>query len=314
MLSLLAVAARHGRWLLIAGLAAGIGLPALAAAMRPWLPEMVAVMLFLAALRVGPRQALGAWRDLTASLTFVVAFQVLAPVLAALAFAAIGWQGGLASALIIALAASPIAGSPSLTIMLGHDPAAALRQLVVGTAFLPLTVIPVFALVPAFGDPLAILHAAFRLLMVIAGATALAFAVRLTILRDPSARAVQAVDGLLSIAMAILVIGLMAAVAPALYSEPVRLFLVLAAATAFNFGLQIIAASALARGRWRRYAVPMGVVAGNRNIALFLAALPAAITDPLLLFIGCYQVPMYLTPILLKPFYEWVERGAAARN
>jgi arsenite transporter len=32
-------------------------------------------------------------------------------------------------------------------------------------------------------------------------------------------------------------------------------------------------------------------------------ALPAGITDPLLLFIGCYQIPMYLTPILMKPLY-----------
>jgi len=28
------------------------------------------------------------------------------------------------------------------------------------------------------------------------------------------------------------------------------------------------------------------------------------VTDPLLLFIGCYQIPMYLTPILLGRFYR----------
>ncbi len=49
--------------------------------------------------------------------------------------------------------------------------------------------------------------------------------------------------------------------------------------------------------------VPVSVVAGNRNIALFLVALPAAVTDPVLVFIGCYQVPMYLTPVLLGRFY-----------
>ena len=52
--------------------------------------------------------------------------------------------------------------------------------------------------------------------------------------------------------------------------------------------------------------MPLGVSAGNRNIALFLAALPATVTDPLLLFIGCYQVPMYLTPIILRPVYAWL--------
>ena len=49
--------------------------------------------------------------------------------------------------------------------------------------------------------------------------------------------------------------------------------------------------------------VPISIVAGNRNIALFLVALPAEITNPLLIFIGCYQVPMYLTPILMRRLY-----------
>ena len=40
------------------GLAAGVGLPDLAALMKPYLPHMVATTLFLAALRIGPQQAL----------------------------------------------------------------------------------------------------------------------------------------------------------------------------------------------------------------------------------------------------------------
>ena len=47
-----------------------------------------------------------------------------------------------------------------------------------------------------------------------------------------------------------------------------------------------------------------GIVAGNRNIALFLSVLPQATADELLLFIGCFQIPMYLTPILLGRFYQ----------
>jgi ACR3 family arsenite transporter len=50
--------------------------------------------------------------------------------------------------------------------------------------------------------------------------------------------------------------------------------------------------------------VPYAIIAGNRNVGLFLAALPAAQTDPLLLFIGCYQIPMYLTPLLLGRLYN----------
>ena len=74
----------------------------------------------------------------------------------------------------------------------------------------------------------------------------------------------------------------------------------LALAFALNFGMQILAHTVLADTIAR---VPVAIIAGNRNVALFLVALPSDITDPLLIFIGCYQLPMYLTPILLRRFY-----------
>lgn len=37
---------------------------------------------------------------------------------------------------------------------------------------------------------------------------------------------------------------------------------------------------------------------------LFIAALPAAQTGPLLIFIACYLIPMYLTPLLLGRLYR----------
>ena len=61
---MLAFFARHGRLILVLGLAAGVGLPDLAAVMKPYLPHMVATTLFLAALRIGPQQAIGKLRDL----------------------------------------------------------------------------------------------------------------------------------------------------------------------------------------------------------------------------------------------------------
>ena len=38
------------------------------------------------------------------------------------------------------------------------------------------------------------------------------------------------------------------------------------------------------------------------------------VTDPLLLFIGCYQIPMYLTPILLGRFYRGIVDTKAAET
>jgi hypothetical protein len=34
-------------------------------------------------------------------------------------------------------------------------------------------------------------------------------------------------------------------------------------------------------------------------VALFLGVLPAGLVEDLMLVIGCYQIPMYLTPLVL---------------
>jgi hypothetical protein len=299
----LGYAARQGRIILVLGLVAGILLPGLATTMKAWLPEMVAGTLFVAALRVGPRQAVGALGDLGKSVTLCAILQVAMPVAAILAFRLFGWHGLLATGLILMAAASPISGGPNLAIMTGNDPAPALRLLVLGTALLPLTVIPVFWLAPALGSPAEIFGSAARLLLIIFASAALAFLLRATIFRNPTPSSIEALDGLSAILLAVLVVGLMSAVGPALSGDPMALALNLAAAFAANFGLQI-AAFVILRRQGSADAVPLAIVAGNRNIALFLTALPTAITDPLLLFIGCYQVPMFLTPIILNRLYK----------
>ena len=76
---------------------------------------------------------------------------------------------------------------------------------------------------------------------------------------------------------------------------PRALFLWLGFALVLNFGLQVSAYFNM-----RRKNAGAAIVTGNRNIALFLVALPPEIVDELLLFIGCYQIPMYLTPLVMS--------------
>ncbi|MFN3938491.1 MAG: hypothetical protein ACK4KW_13055 [Gemmobacter sp.] len=301
----LRAAARAGRWLLVAGLAAGIALPDIAAAMKPWLPELVGFLLFLAALRIGPRAALGALSDLRAVVGVALIYQLVLPVATLTAALAAGIAHlPLATALVLMLSAPSISGSPNLTVLTGNDPTPALRILILGTAILPLTVLPVLWLSPALGTPAEVLGAAARLLLVIALAAAAGFALRSVVMPAPSRAGIEAIDGLSAVAMAVIVVGLMAAVRPALEQQPDRFLLWLSIAFAANFGLQIAAAAILRRSPLAAQRVPLAIVAGNRNIALFLAALPATVTDPILLFIGCYQFPMYLTPILLRRLFR----------
>ncbi len=303
-IGLFAWLAGHARALLIAGLVAGVALPGLALAMKPWLPELVAGLLFIAALRIGPRQALGAVRDLPATLGFTLLHQLLMPVAAILLLAAGGWMHSpVAVALVLMLSASPISGGPNLTIMTGNDPAPALRLLILGTALLPLTVLAPLWLLPELGSADQVFAAAGRLLGVIAIATGAAFLVRGLLLPRPEPRTVQALDGASALGMAVIVIGLMSAVGAAITGEPLRFLYWLAVAGIANLGLQAVMALALRKTPMTRDRAAYAIVAGNRNIALFLIALPPETTDPLLLFIGCYQIPMYLTPILMRRLY-----------
>ena len=306
----LALAARHGRLLLILGIVAGALLPGLAAALKPWLQELVAFLLFLAALRVGPDRAAGSLRGAGSTLGLALLYQLLLPLGAAALALALGIAATPAAlAVVLMLSAPSISGSPNLAILSGADPAPAFRLLILGTALLPLTVLPVFHLLPVLGEGGQVIRAAFRLLAVIGGAAAMAFVLRRTLLRRLDAERIAAFDGASALTMAIVVIGLMSAVGPALRTAPATLLGWLGFAFLVNFGFQIAAALWL-----RRFAAGPGlparaIVAGNRNIALFLVALPPATTDQLLMFIGCYQVPMYTTPLLMSAFYRRMARG-----
>jgi arsenite transporter len=297
--------ARHGRLVLVAGLVVGIVFPTLARSLQPLIPQAAALMLFVTALRIGPREAFGRLSQMRTSLGAVAVFQIAVPCLFAILFKMIGFHGPVANAIVLATTAPPISGSPNLVILTGNDPAPALRTLIAGTALLPLTIFPAFILWPDFGDAGAVLHSSFRLLALIAGATAAAFLIRAYLLKQPEPPTLTAIDGLSVLAMALVVIALMADFGPALIDRPGLLALTLIAAFALNFGLQLfvfagIRLTGISDGHDVAYAIP----AGNRNIMLFIAALPAALTSPLLLFVACYQIPMYLTPLLLGRLYR----------
>jgi len=308
----LAVIGRNGRWCLLAGLVAGLTLPGLATALRPWLPEMVAALLFVAALRIGPRAAMGGLGALGHTVRTVLVYQLAAPLLALALVAPLGLAASPAGlALVLVLAAPSITGNPNFTILMGRDPAVALRLLLIGTALFPLTVLPVLALSPAAPTMGGAALGALRLILVILGTAGVAFAIRHFLWRAPDETQSATLDGVSAILLGIVVVGLMSAAGPALRHSPLEFAAWLGFAFAVNFGAQLLAYRLMPVADELRERTGISIVAGNRNIALFLVALPPETMDALLLFIGCYQIPMYLTPILLGR--ALAPRGAAAR-
>jgi len=294
---------RQGRFVLVAGLVAGVALPGLAAVLRPFVPEMVALLLFLGALRVGPGVFDGALRALPLSLGVVLTLQLALPLALIGGAGLLGVDHGATLLALVIMAAAPsIVSSPNMCLMLGAPPQLAMRLLVLGTALLPITVIPVFWALPELGTVADVLAAALRLLAVIVLATGAGFGLRALAWRTPGAAALARLDGVSALALAVFVIGLMPAVGAALREGVGQAAYWLGLVLAVNFGLQGLAWRAM-RARGAAVAVPVSIIAGNRNMALFLVALPVEITAPAMVFIGCYQIPMFLTPLVLARLY-----------
>lgn len=306
MLYPLWLASTHARLCLIAGLAGGLLLPGLAAALVPWLPQMVAILLCTTALRIGHRAAMGAVGDLRWGLGAVALLQMGVPLLCLGLLTLAGLQGSPAALAIVLTSAAPaITGSINLALLLKLDAGRMMQILVLGTAAFPVTVLPVLAFLPQLGPASEVILSALRLLAVIVLATGTGFVIRHIALPKPSPEQIKALDGLSVLAFSFIVVGLMASLNPALRSNPWEVGAWALLAFAISYLLQLVTLLSLRKSLLRSVAGPLALGAGNRNIAIFLVALPPDILAPLMVFIGCWQLPMYLTPMLLPRLYAW---------
>ena len=254
--------ARHARICLVLGLFSGLALQGLAEAMTPYLPAMVALLLFLSAVRIGPQAAFGGLGTMRQSFGVVLLMQFGLPVLVVALIIATGLQENLyALAFLLMLSAPSLVGNQNFAAILGRDPAPLMRLLILGTALFPLTSIPALWLVSGLGEFTTVLYATLRLVLVIGVSVAAGFAFRKFILRNATSDQIQAIDGANALILSVMVIGLMSAVGPALSDQPWYLLSWIVAVLVMNFGMQLIAFRVTG-------SVEMGLVGGNHNVAL----------------------------------------------
>lgn len=298
-------AARHGPWVLVAGLCAGLALPSLAGELAPLIPYLVIALMYLAVLRIGPKNLMGAVSDLPRAAGVALILQLGLPLAVIGAAFAGGWADSpLALALVVMAAAPSIASSPNLCLMMGRSPLYAMGLLVAGTALLPVTIMPVFWLMPKLGSVDVVLGAALKLFATIALSVLAAAATRALFLRRPSPETFARLDGASALVLAVFVVALMPAVSAAAASTPLTALAWLGAALCANLGLQFAFFRLTGPRTTADVATAISLIAGNRNMALFLVALPPDVMAPIMVFVGCYQIPMYLTPLVMRRFYH----------
>jgi hypothetical protein len=259
-------------------------------------------MLTLAFLRVDPNEL---FRHFTRPGLVALATlwaMLLVPIVLGMGFLAFGVDQsmpGLYFMLVLQMSAPGLMSSPALAGLLGLDVALTLATLIVSTAITPLTAslfTHVFlgtALASPFGFGL-------RLFLIIAGCALAAAIIRRVAGATFIAAQRERIDGLSVIAMFMFAVAAMDGVADHFRSNPLLVIELTALAFALALGLIAVTAFVFLRaGRARAFAI--GLIAGNRNIGLMLAASGFAVPDVAWLYFALAQFPIYLLPHLLKP-------------
>jgi hypothetical protein len=309
----LGLAGRHGTLLVAASLFVGLAVPGLAAACKPLLGPAIVAMLVLAFLRVDPAELRSHWDrpGLTAAATIWV--MLVTPALLGALFLVCGVgqrMPGLYFMLVLQMSAPGLMSSPALAALMGLDVALTLASLVVCIAVTPLTasLFTQIYLGTSLASPFAF---GLRLFLIIAGSAAAAAIIRRIAGRETIEAQRLTIDGLSVIAMFLFAVAAMDGVAAHFRADP---WLVLELTMlAFVLALGLIAVTALVFARaGRGRALAIGLIAGNRNVGLMLAATGFAVPDVAWLYFALAQFPIYLLPHLLKPLALRLQQNAAS--
>ena len=299
---LLAYLGGNATAVLFGGVFLGLVFPNLAALSRPLLAPAVVAILAASLLRIdwGEMANYGRRPLLTGLLT--VWMLVASPLAMWLVLKLFVLPEALETALVLMAAAPPILAAAAFSQLLGLDAALAVVIGLVATLLTPLTLPPLALALLGLELNLAVGAFMARLVAVVLGAFALAAIFR-RIAGRPWLEAHQRhIDGFVVVVMLVFAVAIMDGVTEALFQRPRVVALWLAVAFLANPLLQVLGALVFAWTDLRR-SLTVGLMTGNCNMGLLLAALPAATDFDIVLFFAVAQIPMYMLPALLRPLY-----------
>lgn len=287
----------------------GVLVPPLARVFHPVIAPSIIGLMTLVLLRVDIPAAIGHLRQ-PVRLAVIVGFHALfCPVIAWLAVEALHLDAGIAAGVVIFATGCAATSGAAFARMVGLDPELSLIATLVTTIALPLTAPPmVYALI---GVDLAISLPAFmgRLALVVGLPLVLSIGIRRVVGPERLAPFGPAVDGGVVWLVLVYGIGVMDGLAARMLADPLWVAVAFVAAVAADFGFNALTTLVLAPFGWR-VAASAGMLSGNRNMALYLAVLPAAADARLALFFALCQFPLFLSPFLLRPVYALARRLA----
>lgn len=308
MIGVLGFVGRHATALLAVGVFVGLVLPDLAALARPLLIPAILVMLVAALLRLDA-SSIVALAKKPGRVVPAVAFVLLISPLIGFGLAeAIGLEGGARTALVIWSASPPLVSVTAIAVLVGLDGALTLGVMSLAGLLMPLTLPPIILMLIGLDLDISAVDLSMRLVGFLAVAALLAWIVRRGLGPDRLARHTRTIDGVVVVVMLIFAVAVMDGVTDAARADPWRIALLIGVVFGASLLLQLVGLilflpfGGMAAGS-------VALTAGNRNMAIVLAAAPAAFEPETFLYLALLQFPIYLLPALLKPIYRRLASG-----
>jgi BASS family bile acid:Na+ symporter len=295
--------ARRGSILLAVGIFGGIVSPGLARDFKFFVTPNVLILMTFVLLRVDIAGTLVHVRRPARALIITLLQMVVAPVVAWVATIPLHLDPGIAAGVVIFATGCAASSSAAFARMVSLDPELSLVVTLMSLALVPFTAPPIALVVLGLDLSIGTGKLMVSLLIIVGLPLLLSVGLRRVIGPDRLREHGRAIDGFTVWMVVFYGFAVMDGLQARMAVDPGWVVQALIAGFVADYGLNI--ATTLALSPWGiRPAATAGLMSGNRNMALYLAVLPAT-TDPrITLFFGLAQIPLFLSPFLLRPVYR----------
>ncbi|WP_417689906.1 sodium:proton symporter [Roseibium sp.] len=295
---------QRGTYALTASILIGMTLPSLSAIARPYLTHAVFLLLVLAFLRVDPVAVRARIKRPRLVLLAALWMMIALPAVAIAAVYVIG-QASVPSdvLLIVFLIVCPpsVMSAPAFIYLMGMDGALSLTLLALATLLAPLTAPFAAELLLGSAVHLESFELALRLVGLLGGSVVIAALLRTFIRPHRISAARSHIDGINVLILLFFAVAAMDGVAASFATRPSFTFLIAALTFAAALGQIAITLLVFAPAS-RTDAFAIAHSAGSRNMGLMVAALGGSLPDLAWLWFALGQLPIYMLPMILKPF------------
>jgi predicted Na+-dependent transporter len=304
---------RQGARAIAAVVFIAIVVPPFDALLKPYVPEAIFVLLFVAFVRVETADLRRQLRKPGLLIAATLWTSLVVPALigvVCLALKADTRAPDLFIGLMLQAIASPMMASPAFAAVMGLDTTLVLTTLVASTALLPLTA-PMFCYI-FIGPELTIspLTLGIKLFAILAGSLLLAVIVRRFVRLSTLVRYNEQINGVNIILVFVFVAAVMEDVAARFVAQPAMMIELTVLAFVLTFAVLAVTAIVFIKAG-REAALVLGLMASQRNMGLMLAATGGALPALTWLYFALAQFPAYLSPLLFMSLARRLKAGNA---